>query len=115
MDGRCVNVLTCQSPYGGFGKLVRAMPDLLHSFYSLSWLALSREQGCCEEDNKDSSGTEEQIANGERGKDWHDIEMRQQVCESIDRLSKLDFDLGMCTKGKPAFQRESWMRNDFKG
>ncbi|KAL7526746.1 hypothetical protein ACHAXR_002823 [Thalassiosira sp. AJA248-18] len=86
-------VLTCQSPYGGFGKLVGAMPDLLHSFYSLSWLALSREQGCCDED--------------EFGKDWLDIEMRQQVCESIDQLSKLDCALGMCTKRKPAFQKGS--------
>jgi prenyltransferase beta subunit len=38
-------VLECQSPYGGFGKVLGAMPDLLHSFYSLAWLSLSNEQG----------------------------------------------------------------------
>jgi prenyltransferase beta subunit len=37
-------VLRCQSTQmGGFGKVVGAFPDLLHSFYSLSWLSLSNE------------------------------------------------------------------------
>lgn len=35
-------VLRCQSIHmGGFGKVVGAFPDLLHSFYSLAWLSLS--------------------------------------------------------------------------
>jgi geranylgeranyl transferase type-1 subunit beta len=35
-------VLSCQSTQiGGFGKVVGAFPDLLHSFYSLAWLSLS--------------------------------------------------------------------------
>lgn len=34
-------VLTCQSQLGGFGKVVGAFPDVLHSFYSMAWLSLS--------------------------------------------------------------------------
>lgn len=35
-------VLSCQSKQlGGFGKVVGAFPDLLHSFYSLAYLSLS--------------------------------------------------------------------------
>ena len=34
-------IMTCQSPYGGFGKVIGAPPDMLHSFYSLAWLSLS--------------------------------------------------------------------------
>jgi prenyltransferase beta subunit len=34
-------VLSCQFDMGGFGKVVGAYPDLLHSFYSMAWLSLS--------------------------------------------------------------------------
>ena len=34
-------VMSCQSDMGGFGKVVGAYPDLLHSFYSMAWLSLS--------------------------------------------------------------------------
>jgi geranylgeranyl transferase type-1 subunit beta len=34
-------VMTCQTPMGGFGKVVGAFPDVLHSFYSMAWLSLS--------------------------------------------------------------------------
>ena len=91
-------VLTCQSPYGGFGKVVGAMPDLLHSFYSLAWLALSEEQGCCDEDEVES-GEDGHVVAG------YDSEMRRQVVESIGQLSKLDCALGMCTKRKAAFHQ----------
>lgn len=30
---------------GGFAKAPGKPPDLLHSFYSLSWLSLSKEEG----------------------------------------------------------------------
>lgn len=76
-------VLTCQSPYGGFGKVVGAMPDLLHSFYSMAWLSLSTENGCCDDEGEDVV---------------YESEMRSQVRESIDKLSKLDCALGMCVK-----------------
>ena len=79
-------VLKCQSPYGGFGKVVNAMPDLLHSFYSMAWLTLSRE--CCCEEEED----------GEEREELCESEVRVQVRESIDRLSKLDCALGMCAK-----------------
>lgn len=98
-------VLTCQSPYGGFGKVVGAMPDLLHSFYSLAWLTLSREDGCCDEDDLDSNeeeGVEQQGDDNEEKSDAgiavYESEMRTQVRGSIDRLSKLDCALGMCAK-----------------
>lgn len=34
-------VFSCQSPMGGFSKTQNAFPDMLHSFYSLSYLNLS--------------------------------------------------------------------------
>ena len=79
-------VLSCQTPYGGFGKVKGAMPDLLHSFYSLAWLALSNELGCWDEEEKGGM-------NAENGN-----ERKKEVVESIRRLSKLDCALGMCTK-----------------
>ena len=84
-------VLTCQSPYGGFGKVVGAMPDLLHSFYSMAWLTLSTEDGCCDdyEDDEEEGDGEDVV---------YESEMRSQVRESIDKLSKLDCALGMCAK-----------------
>ena len=42
-------VLKCQTPMGGFSKMKGATPDMLHAFYSMSWLSLSsayREDGC---------------------------------------------------------------------
>ena len=95
MDGWALReyVLTCQSPYGGFGKVVGAMPDLLHSFYSMAWLTLSKEDGCCDEDDHDYEGEKGGVDN-----DVYESEMRIQVRESIDRLSKLDCALGMCSK-----------------
>ena len=85
-------VLKCQSPYGGFGKVVGCNPDLLHSFYSMAWLTLSKEGGCCDdvgEGNDDS---------GEHVMQQHENEVTIQVRESIDRLSKFDCALGMCSK-----------------
>lgn len=40
-------VFTCQSPMGGFRKSLTAFPDMLHSFYSLSYVNLSGD--CFEE------------------------------------------------------------------
>lgn len=93
-------VLTCQSPYGGFGKVVGAMPDLLHSFYSLAWLALSGEQGCCEEEEDELSAENES-----KGTAGYDCDVRHQVFESMQHLSKFDCALGICTKRTPAFQK----------
>ena len=85
-------VLKCQSPYGGFGKVVGAMPDLLHSFYSMAWLTLSSEDGCCDEDEEnENEGNDE-------NNEVYESEMRIQVRESIGKLSKLDCALGMCAK-----------------
>ena len=84
-------VLKCQSPYGGFGKVVGAMPDLLHSFYSMAWLTLSSEDGCCDEEDDDEN-------EGNGGNEVYESEMRIQVRESIGKLSKLDCALGMCAK-----------------
>ncbi len=36
-------IFTCQSSNGGFSKAPGALPDILHSFYSLAWLSLSGE------------------------------------------------------------------------
>jgi geranylgeranyl transferase type-1 subunit beta len=38
-------VLSCQTDMGGFSKVQGVYPDLLHSFYSMAWLSLSRSQG----------------------------------------------------------------------
>ena len=35
-------VFTCQSAMGGFSKARNAFPDMLHSFYSMSYLNLSK-------------------------------------------------------------------------
>lgn len=96
MDGWALReyVLKCQSPYGGFGKVVGAMPDLLHSFYSMAWLTLSTEDGCCDEEEEDDDDDEDE-GNGDV---VYESEMRIQVRESIDKLSKLDCALGMCAK-----------------
>lgn len=40
-DKLCRYVMACQTPMGGFGKVVGAFPDVLHSFYSMAWLSLS--------------------------------------------------------------------------
>ena len=88
-------VLKCQSPYGGFGKVVGAMPDLLHSFYSMAWLTLSSEDGCCDDD--DDEDDDENEGNDENN-EVYESEMRIQVRESIGKLSKLDCALGMCAK-----------------
>lgn len=90
------------------------MPDLLHSFYSLSWLALSKEQGCCEEEYENDDG--EMILNADdendSGKVGYDSEIRQQVYESMSRLSEFDCALGICTKRKPAFQKAAMHDSD---
>jgi len=90
MDGWALReyVLLCQSPYGGFGKVVGAMPDLLHSFYSMAWLTLSKENGCCE--NEEEADDDDDAV--------YESEVRSQVRESIGKLSKLDCALGMCAK-----------------
>ena len=82
------------------------MPDVLHSFYSLAWLALSKEQGCCdEEEEAGNENDDSSVGAGEFV--GYDSEMRQQVCESINQLSRLDCALGMCTKRKQTFQKAS--------
>jgi geranylgeranyl transferase type-1 subunit beta len=40
----CHYVMTCQTQMGGFGKVVGAFPDVLHSFYSMAWLSLSTQE-----------------------------------------------------------------------
>lgn len=85
-------VLKCQSPYGGFGKVVGAMPDLLHSFYSMAWLATSKEGGCCI-DEVDQGLIGE---NSNKAAFYSDV--YAQVDESITQLSRLDCALGMCAK-----------------
>jgi geranylgeranyl transferase type-1 subunit beta len=40
-DKLCWYVMTCQTPMGGFGKVVGAFLDVLHSFYSMVWFSLS--------------------------------------------------------------------------
>ena len=74
-------------------------PDLLHSFYSLAWLSLSAEQGCCEEVNENG------YDNGGERLVGYDTEIRQQVNESINEMSKLDCALGVCIKRKSAFEK----------
>mmetsp|Transcript_32181 Transcript_32181/g.68096 ORF Transcript_32181/g.68096 Transcript_32181/m.68096 type:complete len:496 (+) Transcript_32181:31-1518(+) len=102
-------VLTCQSPYGGFGKVVGAMPDVLHSFYSLAWLAMSKQQGCCEEEENEDEDVE--VLSSENGERFgYDIETREQVYHSIQRLSELDCALGICAKRKIAFQKAAAMQ-----
>ena len=93
-------VLECQSPYGGFGKVLGAMPDLLHSFYSLAWLSLSNEQQCCSEDDDDGDQVNDRPTSTEAETIAvsMDSEIRNQVNESLDQLSRLDCALGMCSK-----------------
>lgn len=82
-------VLKCQSPYGGFGKVVGAMPDLLHSFYSMAWLAISDEGGCCKDVfDDDKEGTQ------------YKSDLQDQVADSIRHLSRLDCALGISAKRK---------------
>jgi geranylgeranyl transferase type-1 subunit beta len=89
-------VLKCQSPYGGFGKVVGCNPDLLHSFYSMAWLTLSKEGGCCDDDDNGGEGNDD---SGEHVmQQQHESEVTTQVRESIDTLSKFDCALGMCSK-----------------
>jgi len=99
-------VLSCQSTYGGFGKLVGAMPDVLHSFYSLAWLSLSIEQGCCDKEDEYVND----IGNDDKGKKKqtpkaYDTESRQHVDESMHQLSRLDCALGVCSKRIQALQK----------
>ena len=101
-------VLTCQSPYGGFGKVVGVLPDLLHSFYSLAWLALSKEGGCCEEGEANTSDDEQKVdsvGTDERTKVGFGSDITQQVHESISQLSTFDCALGICIKRKRVIQK----------
>lgn len=43
-EALCHYVMTCQTQMGGFGKVVGAFPDVLHSFYSMAWLSLSSQE-----------------------------------------------------------------------
>ena len=36
-------VMQCQTKMGGFGKVIGAFPDVLHSYYSMSYLSLSQK------------------------------------------------------------------------
>ena len=104
-------VLECQTPYGGFGKVLGSMPDLLHSFYSLAWLSLSSEQHCCSEEGRNCRSTddgdhtdEEQVSDRVSSKNNGtidaalDSEERNQMNESMNQLSRLDCALGICSK-----------------
>mmetsp|Transcript_27241 Transcript_27241/g.55087 ORF Transcript_27241/g.55087 Transcript_27241/m.55087 type:complete len:603 (-) Transcript_27241:75-1883(-) len=108
-------VLKCQSPYGGFGKVVGAMPDLLHSFYSLAWLAISGEGGCCDDDDdnddcivecdNEDAGSDEKKKENDKGDVCECDDIRKQVVESIHQFSKLDCALGMCVKRRKIIRR----------
>ena len=99
-------VLSCQSTYGGFGKLVGAMPDVLHSFYSLAWLSLSVEQGCCDdEEDEYVNDIDKDDKNNKQTSKAYDTESRQQVDESLHQLSRLDCALGICSKRIQALQK----------
>ena len=87
-------VLSCQTMFGGFGKVSGAMPDLLHSFYSLAWLSLSNERGvCCDDDRGSDDGRGDDDGGGRHNRDYQD-----EVEGSIGRLSELDCAMGMCSK-----------------
>jgi hypothetical protein len=73
-------------------------------------LALSREQGCCDEDFENDEEGEGGMEEPE--KVVYDSEMRQQVYESVNQLSKLDCALGICTKRKAVFQNSGGNRTD---
>jgi prenyltransferase beta subunit len=47
-------VLSCQSGMGGFSKAHNAFPDMLHSFYSLSYLNLSNGPFLVQDNNDDT-------------------------------------------------------------
>jgi len=106
-------VLECQSPYGGFGKVLGSMPDLLHSFYSLAWLSLSNEQQCCSEDDDDGDQVNDRPTSTEAETIAvsMDSEIRNQVNESLDQLSRLDCALGMCSKRVKAVRRHGSSTN----
>ncbi|KAL3826246.1 hypothetical protein ACHAXA_006274 [Cyclostephanos tholiformis] len=83
-------VLSCQTPYGGFGKVMGVMPDLLHSFYSIAWLSLSNVGGCCDCRHR---------ADADDCKGYDEDGRREDILDrSIGRLSELDCALGMCMK-----------------
>ena len=105
-------VLSCQSTYGGFGKLVGAMPDVLHSFYSLAWLSLSVEQGCCDEEEDEYVNDIDKDKKKQAVKTY-DTESRQQVDESLHQLSRLDCALGICSKRFHALQKRQERDDDF--
>ena len=42
-EALCDFVFSCQTPMGGFGKLIHAPPDVLHSYYSLAYLSLAQD------------------------------------------------------------------------
>ena len=92
LDGDALRryVLSCQTPYGGFGKAMCAMPDLLHSFDSMAWLSLSKQGGCCDYHQRTD-------ADENRGDD-EDRRGGDMVDRALGRLSELDCALGMCTK-----------------
>jgi geranylgeranyl transferase type-1 subunit beta len=37
-------IMSCQHARGGFGKIIGAYPDVLHSFYSLAWMSISSKK-----------------------------------------------------------------------
>lgn len=98
-------VLSCQSTYGGFGKLVGEMPDKLHSFYSLAWLSLSVEQGCCDEEEDEYVNETYKDDKDNKQTSTYNNERRRQVDESLHQLSRLDCALGICSKRIHALQK----------
>jgi geranylgeranyl transferase type-1 subunit beta len=99
LDGTSLReyVLSCQTMFGGFGKVSGAMPDLLHSFYSLAWLSLSNERGvCCRDD--EGGGDDDGRGDEDGGRRRHRDHRDNEVEGSIGRLSELDCAMGMCSK-----------------
>lgn len=56
-DALCEFVFQCQAPMGGFGKIICAPPDVLHSYYSLAYLSIAQEQEEEDTDTGTSNGS----------------------------------------------------------
>lgn len=82
-------VMSCQSQYGGFSKTVGAYPDVLHSFYSMAWLSLSRS--CRENDESRNSNDDDND--------------RQQRQDGATLLKELNCTLGICQERAAVFQQ----------
>ena len=75
-------ILCCQTPMGGFSKVIQGTPDVLHSFYSLAWMSMSSNplNGCSECDNDRLVG---------------DKKLKERSSEKDRPLHQLDCALGI--------------------